>query len=326
MSLIYGLKTQHGVYLAADTRLTTTLKSGLVKFEDDFGKFHSFGPKMHAVVAGDASLASYLLQKIQESNIGNSHYGIFRKKISSVIKEEIGFYPYINTAKNVVFIFAGCDPRKKEVVNMDKVVEYTTLMQGNTTNPVPVNIGKDLRKAMERAARTGKKGKKLKLKSAYKGLFSLEITINNGVDIKIKDAEWATYLMYGPKNLTAQNASPQLVIDIDLGSKPKGYKGVDILRDSWVKLTKYILSELVPKHQLHTVGGSVIVFLVTERGALFPTGEIAMQKHDGTIIRNITNVFVNNDVISTKVGGVVKPIRYVFKYFNSDHEISSASI
>lgn len=326
MSLIYGLKTQHGVYLAADTRLTTTTSAGVVKFEDDFGKFHSFGKNMHVVAAGDARLASFLLQKIQESDLGNSHFSAFRQKIRDFINNEIGFYPHISAASNVVFIFAGSDPNKKEKINMDKLVEYTRLMQGDDPRPIPQNIGQKLLEAMQRAAAEGKKGKLLELETVLKGLFSLEIILDKGVDVKLTDAEWATYLMYGPNKLTAKDASPQLVIDIDLGEKPKGFKGTDVLLDSCLKLTRFFTSEMIPKHQLHTVGGSIVIFLITEHGALFPAGEIALRKPDGSVVRNISSVFVHDGNMCTKIGDEIKPIRFLINYFNDNRELSSASI
>ncbi len=92
MSLIYGLNSQLGIYLAADTRLTTKLPSGIIKIEDDFLKCHSFSPYMHCTAAGDASLASYLIQKIESSDLKNLPYFRFKEKITKLISEEIGFY------------------------------------------------------------------------------------------------------------------------------------------------------------------------------------------------------------------------------------------
>ena len=326
MSLIYGLKTQIGVYLEADTRLTTWLSSGLVKIEDDFGKFHSFGKFMHVVAAGDASLASFLIQKIQASELSNSCFIEFREKIVDFVKGEIGFYPYIDSASSVVFIFAGYDPGQREVVNMDKLVKYTKLMQGDSLSPVRQNISKPLFDAMRRAAKEGKKAKILELDSPFTGLFSLEITFNKGVDIKLSDAEWSTYLMYGPNKLTAKDAPPELVIDIDIGGKPKDLKGQDILSNNCLKLIDFFFSGMIPKHQLHTVGGSVIVFWVTEHGAIFQTGEVAMKRFDGSVVRNVSNVFVNDDKICTRIGDDVKPLRELIDFFKDDGQLALAFI
>jgi len=325
MSLIYGLKTQTGVYLAADTRLTSKSPSGLFVIEDDFGKFHSFGKFMHVVAAGDAGLASFLTQKIQISELSSSCFIEFREKIVDFVKGEIGLYPYIHRIPSVVFIFAGYDPGQREVVNMEKLVEYTKLMQGDTLSPVRQNISKPLADAMRRAAKKGGKAKILELDSPFTGLFSLEITFSNGVDIKLSDAETLTYLMYGPNKLTAKDAPPDLVVDIDMGGKPKDLKGQDILSNNCLELIGFF-SEMIPKHQLHTVGGSVIVFWITENGIIFESGEVAMKRFDGSVVRNVSNIFVTDDKICTRIGGEIKPLRLLIDFYKTDEQLASAFI
>lgn len=327
MSLIYGIKTQIGAYLAADTRLTTTMSSGLIKVEDDFGKYHSFGNFMHLVAAGDANLASFLIQKIHSSELRDLPYLKFKAQIHDFVKNEIGFYPYISDARNVVFIFSGCDLSKKEEVNMDKVVEYTRLMQGKNNQPVKQSISKPLLDAMVLAAVRGEKRQILELDSPYTGLFSLEIKFNEDLIIgQPHEAQWGSYLMYGPNGLTTEDAPKELVLDIDIGSKPEGLKGQDIVYYNSLKLIEFFVYKMIPEHQLHTVGGSVITFWITKYGALFPTGEVAKKQFDGSVLRNVNNIVVRDGKISTKIGANFQPLRELIAFYKPGGQKSQANI
>lgn len=328
MSLIYGIKTQIGAYLAADTRLTTILPSGILKTEDDFGKYHTFSKYLHVVAAGDANLASYLIQKIQSSDLRAMQYFEFRDKIKSFIEEEVGFFPYVFTAKNVVFIFAGCDMSKEEEVDMNKIVQYLEIMQGNSEKPVQQSLTKPLKEAMKKAAFANKKGNLLTLEGYhYTGLFSLEIKFNgDSFECFVTEAKWGEYLMYGPEGLTAKAAPPDLFIDIDIGSKPKDLKGQDLVYYNSLLLIEFFVVKMIPKYQLHTVGGSVITFWVTEHGIIFPTGEVARRQSDGSISRNLSNIYVKGGKISTKIGDNFKPLRELISFYKVESEISGADI
>ncbi|MDD5055814.1 MAG: hypothetical protein PHZ00_06130 [Candidatus Peribacteraceae bacterium] len=117
MTLIYGIHTQVGVYLAADLRLTLTDASGQKTSKDDFCKYMSIGKNMHLVAAGNANFASYLIRKIHSSELVNLPYIEFRDKIEKFLNHEAGFYPRIQengkVARPVAFIFAGADLTKK---------------------------------------------------------------------------------------------------------------------------------------------------------------------------------------------------------------------
>lgn len=107
MTLIFGANLQDCVYLACDTRLTTELQTGIIKCEDDFLKAHTFSQNMHCVTAGDANFASFLLKEIESSPLKNATYDNFENGIETLLKEKVGYYPWIQKYPAVVFIFAG---------------------------------------------------------------------------------------------------------------------------------------------------------------------------------------------------------------------------
>lgn len=326
MTLIYGVKTQNGAYLATDTRLTTEMPSGLFKVEDDFAKYHAFGDYMHLVAAGDACFASFLVQKIQSSDIANVPYSNFRFCIESLIRREIGFYPYIASAPNVVFIFAGVDPSRKEELSMAKLGKYTKLMQNGTTGPVLQTISRPLLEAMVLAATEGKTGDTLELNSQYTGVFSLKISFRQEVlEVSFNEIGWGEFLMYGPDGLTYKDVPPELFVSIDIGSGQSGTTMEESLYSNSLQLMNFFHC-MISQHQLPTVGGSVVTLWVTEHGARFPTGEVASVQANRRVPSNVKGVFVRYGKVCVKVGTDFRPLRFLHDFYHSGTSISSASI
>lgn len=314
MSLIYGIKTQDGVYLASDTRLTTKLPSGLLKCEDDFCKFHTFGKFMHCVAAGDAGLASYLLQKIQASEFTKYTYTEFKAKIEEFIRNEIGLYPKVTHAPHVVFIFAGYDPDRKDEMNMDKWKDCALFMQKDRNVSVPVRITEPVTKAMHQASIERRAGKILEVDKPYVNLFSAEIRVSKDIEINITESEWASYLMFGPNGLTSKDAPFDLVVKLDLGKKKAGLTKQDVIFENTAHLITFFF-KMIPKHQLQTVGGAIFTAFINEWGALFPEGELGILKPDGSPPKPVSYILEHGGKFCTKTGDQIKPLRFVSAFY-----------
>lgn len=320
MSLIYGIKTQDAVYLASDTRLTTKKDSGEVTYDDDFCKFHTFGKFMHTVVAGDAGLASHLLKKIQSSDLTQCSFSEFREKIEKFIRGEVGFYSKIEHSPHVVFIFAGHDPDRKDEMNMDKWKEYALFMQKGQNVSVPVRMTTPVTEAMHKASTEKKEGKILELDKPYIGLFSVEIKISSSVDVSVIDSEWASYLMFGPKGLTAKDAPPDLVVKLDLGKKRSGLTRQDVIFENTAHLINFFFN-MIPKHQLDTVGGAIFTAFINEWGASFPEGELGILQSDGSHPKPVSYILEHGGKFCTKNGDKIKPLRFVISHTPSSSQM-----
>ncbi len=325
MSLIYGIKTQDGVYLASDTRLTKRTDSGAVTYEDDFCKFHTFGKFMYSVVAGDANLASYLLQKIHASDLIKCGYSEFRKKVEEFIRNEVGLYPKVSRAPHVVFIFAGQDPDRKDEMSMDKWKEYALFMQNGQNISVPVRMTEPLKEALLKAATEKKQGKILELNKPYIGLFSLEVKVSKSIEITIVDSEWASYLMFGPKGLTAKDAPPDLVVKLDLGKKSPGLTKREVIFQNTAELI-FFFFKMIPKHKLNTVGGAIFTAYIGEWGALFPEGELGILQPDGSPPQPVSYVLEYEGKFCVKTGDKIKPLRFVSSFYQSGSQMDLSLI
>jgi len=320
MSLIYGIKTQDAVYLASDTRLTLRKSDGTVSFEDDFCKFHTFGKFMHAAVAGDAGLASYLLQKIQASDLSKYACTEFREKIGDFIRDEVGLYPKVAHAPHVVFIFAGHDPDRKDEMSMDKWQEYALFMQKGQDASVPVRITDPVALAMHKASVEQKAGKILELDKPYIGLFSVEVKVTQSIEVTAVDSEWASYLMFGPKRLTAKDAPPDLVVKLDIGKKAPGLTKQDVIFENTAHLINFFF-KMIPKHQLDTVGGAIYTAFINEWGASFPEGELGILQPDGSPPKPVSYVLEHGGKFCIKTGDEIKPLRFVISFASSGSQM-----
>lgn len=325
MTLIYGIHTQVGVYLAADLRLTLTDAVGQKSFEDDFCKYMTIGKHMHLVAAGDANFASYLVRKIISSHLVDLPFIEFKEKISAFLLSESGLYPQIHKAKPVVFIFAGTDPTKKEVMSMDKMIEKVQIMQGDTNASVPTYLSKPLIEAIHKASIEQKKGTDLEVDKKLVSLFALEIIpSSSGINIQLTEGGWGTYIMYGPNGLRAEDAPPELAIKLDLAQRPKGEAGEDMIHRHSLELIKFF-RKTITDLQLETVGGSILTLWVTEHGACVILGDtIAFDRAKSEIV--FTNCITTQDgKFSTKVNGRITPIRSLLN-INSPNEKTSLEI
>lgn len=309
MTLIYGIHTQVGVYLAADLRLTLTDASGQKNFEDDFCKYMTIGKHMHLLAAGDANFAGYLVRKILGSDLVNLPFVEFKDKILDFIKSESVFYSQIHNAKPVVFIFAGTDPTKKEVMRMDKMIEKIQIMQGVTKASVPAHLSKPLKEAMHKASLEQKKGTDLELDKPLVSLFALEIIPSSSdINTRLTEGGWGTYIMYGPNGLRAEDAPPELAIKLDLAQRPKGETGEDMIHRHSLELIKFF-RKMITDLQLETVGGSILTLWVTEHGASVIAGDtIAFDRAKAEVV--FTNcITIQDGKFCTKIDGKITPMR-----------------
>lgn len=328
MTLIYGIHTQVGVYLAADLRLTfTNTSTGEKRFEDDFCKYMTIGKHMHLVAAGDANLASFLVRKMLASDLVDLPFVEFKEKISGYIKSETGLYPLIQDpkTKSVVFIFAGTDPTKKEVMSMDKMIEKIQIMQGESNASVPATLFKPLRDAMYKASVEQKSGMDLEIDKPLVSLFALEVRpSSSGITTKLTEGEWGVYIMYGPNGLRTENAPPELAIKLDLAGRPKGETAEDMIHRHSLELIKFFRKSITDL-QLETVGGSILTLWITEHGASVIAGDtIAFDRTNGKVA--FTNCITEKDgKICTKIDGKITPMRSLLN-IGSPNEKTSLDI
>lgn len=316
MTLILGLNTQYGVYLAADSRLS--FPEG--HYQDDCLKFYSTNKYIHAVVAGDASFASYLMQKIEKSELKNADYKVFIEKIKDFVQQEAGLYPWINKANPVAFIFAGFEEGGRKRISMERVVEHTRIMQRRAGGaPVRQNLHPSIVEAMLQKAIHEEKGSILETDLPPVHLFSLEINPSGGISIEVKEAEWGESMVFGPNNsIATEDIPPELLSDLDLQMNNPDETGQDRINSNVVRIVLFY--DLVRRKaegdkklakDIQKIGGSVPVFFVSDNGLLMTrSGRVKHDDRTAGTIRIISDVVVKPKGIYGRTdSGIMMPLR-----------------
>lgn len=116
MSLIFGVNLSDRIYLSADTRLTVrNNKNGDISFDDNVLKIELFSNDLAVAMAGDAKMASFLINKIFDSEVVKRGIRYCREHILNTITPFVDEYLKSNKYSNVVFIFGGLDRNGKKI-------------------------------------------------------------------------------------------------------------------------------------------------------------------------------------------------------------------
>lgn len=271
MTVLIGLNVQEGIYLAADTRLTSKKKDGTRTYKDDFLKFYTSNHNIHCIVAGDAAFASFLLQRLRESRLNSQEYKLFKSEIEDFAKVEAALYPHISELPNVVFLFAGTDNTTNKVIDMNQVIAHTKYRQerGGSSK---MRLRPEIIIGMVKAATTGKVGNLIETGMPFTGLFSLEVQADSsGIHTEITEVGWGELLLYGPNGLRREDVSPDLISVIDMLEHYKDNPEQKLQADASL-IAMYLLKDLKEKHNLNTVGGGITFFWIPSirnSGAIF---------------------------------------------------------
>lgn len=320
MSLVLGVNLPDLLYLVADTRLTHKL-NGENFYQDNFSKFYSFNEDISVVTAGNAKLANYLLRKISSAEILTKGFIHFENNIKSFLSTSINEYlSNGNGYASVFFIFAGFDKNAKKKINSSSLGKFYS-------NPLLKKKGVQ-HQTMNKKIIEGLVGAILKNKNnlpananfdvdlPYSKIIGVEINLPN--EINVKGIDCFKYVMRAPEKLTEDNISQEVIYKLDQ-TKSSSKTGEAILCDQATILIG-LVNQLINNHKLKTVGGSIMVNIITPHGALIPPGSCRYLDFQTGKIEKISDILVNDEKFCTRsITGDIIPLQNIYDFKNEGH-------
>lgn len=310
MSLIIGIKSQNGAYLASDSRMTFTNPESKISYvEDDWGKYHNFGERVSCVAAGNLSFASYLMQKIEEIKSTLPYITETIPKIVALIQKEAPFFSKIHKLPKAYFIFSGCDPTKPNEIDFTKVVEIA----GEKT--VSLNEAY-IQSALKKSLAQGKGPGLVGMGIPYAGIHGIVVSPDQDgkINVEVLEAAYGECLVYGEGHMTREDITDEkgLLYQVDL-QQQNFPSDRDLLKHRTVVISGYF-HNLIKEKNLTTVGGSTNVLYVTEKGAFGIPGEILKLHPDG-VKELISKTETKDGKMYVLVNGVMKEQKMMSSYF-----------
>ncbi len=258
MTVIIGLNLSHRSLLAGDTRLSYEQEGNLYVRHDNMQKVEDIGgsPIITVACAGNARFARYLITKLKQEPILSQGITSFklaaREVIGSYAHEYFSEYGYENA--EVTLIIAGSDTQYNKHVEAQQFIDmanaYTSGGQGKGQGVIRVNS------ALQEAFPVGEKitpgDRELNLNNTE--LFAVEITKNR---LDITETQWGQLLIYGPEGLVRDDIEPKDVAFFEFA--PDTFDNGMGVGNDFTFMTAFIDSQAT-KHNLSTVGGSVVVY------------------------------------------------------------------
>lgn len=311
MSLILGVNLPNWLYLVADTRLTRKL-NGENFYQDNFSKFYSFNEDISVVVAGNASLSNYLLNKIGNSEILDRGFINFENNIKSFLTASINEYLNDgNEYKSVFFIFAGFDKQAKKKINSSTFGKFYSAPLMNKKGIQKQSIDKKtIEGFVKELIRNNKKlpaNTEFKVDLPYSKVISAEINLPD--EIRIKEIDCFRYIMKAPEKLTENNLSPETFYQLD-----QSKTGKETLYNQAAILIG-LVSQLIKDHKLKTVGGSISVNIITPHGALTPTGICRYLNFKTGKLEMVSEILVKDEKFCIRsITGDIVPLRNIYDF------------
>lgn len=317
MSLIVGLHLPTRLFLAADTRLTTTLASGLIRVEDNFWKAFSFsGDKISCVVAGNAKLATFILRKLEDSNLPKDNIRTFRASIMSQIPDVIDEYLRNGGEyKRVAIIFGGYNDISKKMVNASTFgnVQAKNLIGTNGMKNQAINhkMVEGLLSALIRKGAALEKDEEIEIDASDSLIFSLSIELPK--EPIIHDIPCYDLVLFSQKQLNETHIPFDIIQKLEVETDPKN-KGDDNLYQSSLVIAS-LINTMIEKFSLNAVGGEVLTMLLTPYGAAVPTGQIKKVDVRTGQVDLVSDITVSNGLFCRRNSmGELVPFNQIINY------------
>ena len=315
MSLVLGVNLPDLLYLVSETRLTHKLNEENF-YQDNFSKFYSFNENISVIVAGNANLANYLLNKIGGSEILAGEFINFENNIKNFLQTSINEYLRNGGEyKSVFFIFAGFDKSAKKKVNSSNLGQFYSSpllnkkgVQNQVMNKKIIQglLGAILKNNNNLPANTD-----FEADLPYSKIISVDINLPN--EINIKEIDCFKYVMRAPEKLTENNLSPEVIYELDQ-TKTTNKTEEEILYNQAVILIG-LVNQLINDYKLKTVGGSILVNIITPYGALTPTGSCHYLDFKTGKIEMVSDILVKDEKFCIRgISGDILPLQNIYDF------------
>lgn len=298
MSLILGINLPTRLFLAADTRLTTKLPSGIFKVEDNFWKAFSFsGDKISCVVAGNAKLASFVLNELEKSDISKTNIYTFRESINNYLSSIIDeYWKQGGEHVDVAFIFGGYDDTRKKMINATVfgdvqskgLINVQGIKNQNVNNKVLEGL---LRATLGKGRFQSDKNEEFEIDAQNSLIFSVQIKLPDVPTIK--DVPCYDFVLFSQKNLTEKQATFDLVQKLEVEPIHSSSEENEYVYQSALHISS-LIDEMIQKFSLEAVGGDMLTLLLTPFGAVLPTGSIIKKNLETGKVTPISEIIVSD--------------------------------
>lgn len=262
MSLILGINLSDRIYLAADTRITKTDKSGKITyFEDNFLKIAPLSSTVAVAAAGNARMASFIINELKLTGVANEGIRKCREAVEGKVREIVDAYFTRNAFASTVLIFGGINKGAKKKIVMNRFMQAVQQYQktGNSMNMKQAIYDGLMKKS-------GAPNPYPELNVSDSHVFAVKI---NQSSLDIQDVEWGEYIAYGDK-MTKDDLPEHTFNELEV-SERAGHPSHDKL---WLTIFIKVTAENLARH---TVGGSVVPFVISDGGIGVLLGGVGRQ-------------------------------------------------
>jgi len=251
MTVIIGVNLSDKVYLAGDSRLSYEKDSKVELCHDNMQKVENLKDSHTITVAsaGDAKFASFLLNRLNYSDLIIFNINDFRSSIEEWMTKAVDEYlTQKNNYPDNTFIFGGVDPNTKKIVSGEQIINMANAFTGGKGL---IYVNSALQSAIKVAQPTPKKD--IELDTPDTRLFSVQVTKNG---IRVTDTKFGEFLIYGPEGLVKDDIGIKEIAKFEFD--PSFRNNGSGMGNDYAALNAYIYSQ-AEKYKLSTVGGSVVV-------------------------------------------------------------------
>ncbi len=293
MTLILGVHMATKTFLVSDTRLTRQRSDGSFKYEDTINKSFYLNKKTSGIAAGHVQLAAFVIKKLRDKFPESS----FMKDLKKVIDESANeiIKEFVNTTmmtnQSTAMIFAGFDQGKKKKIGaaiLGQVMSAELVARGNGSymkQGVPNQIKTALTESLMKNGTLGADSF-IEADLPNSRMFSLKIgtrQYNDGNFYQLEEVECYKYVAFYPdqefKKVTVPNTLLSSIEFPETGTV--SYKDDGFIYSDATKLMSFV-RRVARENDFKNVGGNIFSMMVTPEGSIFPTGDIAVKKEDGT--------------------------------------------
>jgi len=250
MSLIFGVNLSDRIYLSADTRLTIKDSKGKISFNDNLLKVQFLSKEIAVAAAGDAKMASFLVDKLYKSKVVQKGIRYCREHITNTVATLVDEYLQNNEYSKVVFVFGGLNRDSKKVIDGKKLMKIIKHYQEKVKKTM--NMKEAIFQGI--SAKLGQPNPKPILPVSDSHLFSLKIEPPK--TLEIIDAEWGKYLVYGA-GLNEDNL-PEITfgeLEVSVNAGKPAYDKIALA---------HLIKSTAEIYGIETIGGAVVSFIIND--------------------------------------------------------------
>ncbi|MDB5260114.1 MAG: hypothetical protein JWN37_345 [Candidatus Nomurabacteria bacterium] len=214
MTMIFGVNLCDRIYLSGDTRLTNKDEQGNIKeTKDCIMKVVILSHDLAVAAAGSAKMASYLIRKMEKSDLINFNIRETRENIQSILAPIVEKYWIDNKSQEeVCFIFGGINKSKKKEFEVQQVKnELDKFLKHQESKGTSLSVRPALSNILFQK----------EFDEPYDSMvFSIKIA--PPLTFEVNDTKWGEYLAFGSNGITKENIPDYTLGKLEFEVKPRG--------------------------------------------------------------------------------------------------------